>query len=159
MKISVAEFDMDEGAAGLAVDLLSILRDEVPDPAERLTVYIRDQDGHEVNGAVLERETLTDGSFVYNLVLRFVKPDLYVPAGPAMRPKKVAELVAGDIFYLNVPKAGSECAAIFDRHTANPQTILARRFLKSHGGYSQFASRYAVADITSTPLVPVEAPE
>lgn len=40
-------------------------------PDEEVVVYVRDGDGNPARLAYLERETLTDGSTVVNLVIEF----------------------------------------------------------------------------------------
>lgn len=49
-----------------SVELLSA----VPNPIS----YVTDQDGNFLNRAVLEQETLTDGSKVYSVILKGVRP-------------------------------------------------------------------------------------
>lgn len=58
-----------DDAAGLA-GILSDAQAAIPrDPNHGAVVYVRDTQGRDLRAARLERERLTDGSFVYNLIL------------------------------------------------------------------------------------------
>jgi hypothetical protein len=51
-------------------------------------VYVRDDEGNNLQGARFERERLSDGSFVYNLVLAFDREPA-LPAPVAQQPAQV----------------------------------------------------------------------
>lgn len=64
---NLASYDMDEDAVGLAIfieeQVSALPADDAP------VVYVQDQHGSPILRAVLEKQTLSDGSHVYNLVL------------------------------------------------------------------------------------------
>jgi hypothetical protein len=69
------------------------------DPMHGRVVYVRDDEGNSLQGARFERERLSDGSFVYNLVLAFDRePALPTPvaAGPLLVRKRADEVQVGD---------------------------------------------------------------
>ena len=61
-------YDMTEDAIGLADFITKAIETHIPRD-EAPVVYVYDAQGEMVTTATLERETLTDGSHVYNLRL------------------------------------------------------------------------------------------
>lgn len=64
----IGTYDFDEDAMGLGDFIQNALSDL---PNSQIVVYVTDDQGRPATLATFERETLTDGSKVVNLIIKF----------------------------------------------------------------------------------------